>query len=254
MICLDVDLSNPGQFFGCCGIFELAQRLWPSTTAYFEGSSFVVSEGTLNELVSRVVQAPMTRLVSSDRAASPVLLGDPFDLRLDWWKDVGGGGRELKTWAGSMQGPRIAEAMRTFLPRAFEAARPFDYGTVVTDQEGKKVEPFYFDARRSGAASAIDTGFSVNDLHQVFKGAATVSFPAVEFLCLVGLQRFRPARVGSAFHFHVWREPLTITLASLAVCGVVGQASCRRKFSAPFHTDYAKSYSAAVVVNGEENE
>ena len=24
-----VDLSNPGQFFACCGLFELADRLWP---------------------------------------------------------------------------------------------------------------------------------------------------------------------------------------------------------------------------------
>lgn len=30
-----VDLSNPGQFFACCGVLELAGRVWPGTEGYF---------------------------------------------------------------------------------------------------------------------------------------------------------------------------------------------------------------------------
>jgi CRISPR-associated protein Csb3 len=26
---IPVDLTNPGQFFACCGLLELANRLWP---------------------------------------------------------------------------------------------------------------------------------------------------------------------------------------------------------------------------------
>jgi CRISPR-associated protein Csx14 len=26
---IPVDLTNPGQFFACCGLLELADRLWP---------------------------------------------------------------------------------------------------------------------------------------------------------------------------------------------------------------------------------
>lgn len=25
---INVDLTNPGQFFACCGLLELADRLW----------------------------------------------------------------------------------------------------------------------------------------------------------------------------------------------------------------------------------
>lgn len=35
-ISIPVDLSNPGQFFACCGLFELADRLWPGTEGWFE--------------------------------------------------------------------------------------------------------------------------------------------------------------------------------------------------------------------------
>lgn len=34
---IKVDVTNPGQFFACCGLFELAHRLWPGVEAYFDG-------------------------------------------------------------------------------------------------------------------------------------------------------------------------------------------------------------------------
>jgi CRISPR-associated protein Csb3 len=250
MIRVDVDLANPGQFFACCGLFELAHRLWPDTTGHFEGASLVLSQGDLQRLIERAAAAPLVSLVESDRAASPIELSVPFGLRLDWWKDVRGGGREIKTWAGSMRGPRIAEAMRSFLSRAFAADSPFDYGVIVTDDAGTKVEPFYFDARRSGTASALDTGFSANDLKHV----AILSFPAVEFFTLVGLQRFRPRREGVANYFYAWSEPLPITIAALVACGGIERPSARWRYSTPFHTKYAKSFSPAVFANGDQND
>ena len=38
-ICVPVDVTNPGQFFACCGLFELADRLWPGAEAWFEGEA-----------------------------------------------------------------------------------------------------------------------------------------------------------------------------------------------------------------------
>src|SRR5437773_11624901 len=45
---------------------------------------------------------------------------------------------------------------------------------VVYDESGKKVEPFYFDARRAINAHSRDVGFSPNDLQ-----LTTTAFPAV---------------------------------------------------------------------------
>ena len=37
-----VDVTNPGQFFACCGLLELADRLWPGVEGWFDGGgSFV---------------------------------------------------------------------------------------------------------------------------------------------------------------------------------------------------------------------
>jgi CRISPR-associated protein Csx14 len=36
---IPVDVTNPGQFFACCGLFELADRLWPGAEAWFEGEA-----------------------------------------------------------------------------------------------------------------------------------------------------------------------------------------------------------------------
>ena len=38
-ISIPVDVTNPGQFFACCGLFELAGRLWPGTEAWFDGEA-----------------------------------------------------------------------------------------------------------------------------------------------------------------------------------------------------------------------
>lgn len=37
---IDVDLTNPGQFFACCGLLELADRLWPGAEGWFEPKEF----------------------------------------------------------------------------------------------------------------------------------------------------------------------------------------------------------------------
>ena len=42
---ITVDPTNPGQFFACCGLLELADRLWRGAEGGFESenTSFVVS-------------------------------------------------------------------------------------------------------------------------------------------------------------------------------------------------------------------
>lgn len=32
---INVDVTNPGQFFACCGVLELASRIDPHSTARF---------------------------------------------------------------------------------------------------------------------------------------------------------------------------------------------------------------------------
>src|SRR5688572_21502685 len=39
---IPVDLTNPGQFFACCALLELADRLRPGAEGWFTGESFCI--------------------------------------------------------------------------------------------------------------------------------------------------------------------------------------------------------------------
>lgn len=246
MIRLDVDPTNPGQFFGCCGVFELAQRLWPRTTAHFEGARFVVSDGDLKELVMKAAQTPLEALEPANQTSSTLRLAEPFDLRLDWWKVE----RGLKTWAGRMSVDRIATSLQRDLPNTLSNGF-FDDGHVVVGADGKKVEPYYFDGRRGATALPLDVGFSSDAL-----SLETVAFSATEFFTLVGLQRFRPANTRSkprVYRYRAWRAPLPVTLAALATANVLTDDGQLFQFESAFRTDQRKhkAFSPAIPVHGD---
>lgn len=176
-VSIKVDLANPGQFFACCGLLELADRLWPTSgvQGVFGTDQFQLfadtDECSLKHIIERFVAADLQQLDSDDNAASPLHLGDPFELCLDWWRkhetpnkrriDLGGGD-QLKTWAGKQSGPLIFRMMRnTCLDINLQA--PFDDARAIYDNKKgttskKTISPFCFDARRDG--TSLDIGFS----------------------------------------------------------------------------------------------
>ncbi|MGH9345305.1 MAG: hypothetical protein ACRD19_16285 [Terriglobia bacterium] len=183
----------------------------------------------------------MNQADSEDDFSSPIELSSPFNLRLDWWKDTRSGGDRLKVWAGSMRNVRIARAMRAVLGwEEMQGERLLEHSTVVyeTSNAEKKVEPFYFDGRRGSTAQPIDIGFSPDSLQMT-----SLANPAVEFLCLVGLQRFRPMPIGTprVFDYYTWEIPLVACIAPLAVCGMLYEARLRGfRFENAFRTDQRK--------------
>jgi len=238
---VQVDISNPGQFFACCGLLELADRLWPGSEGYFNQQTFNINNtGNLAELIKTVVNTTISQIDPEDETASPIYFGKPFKLRLDWWKDEITGGTRLKVWAGSMRSFRIARAMQQAMEKIKDVERLFDYSSVVTDpgQPRKKVEPFYFDSRRGSNSRAIDIGFAPDSLSM-----STLAYPAVEFFCLVGLQRCRPFANGSRriFEYVVWNQPTSIMTAPAAVCNSFSNPNAAiYRFENAFRTDQRK--------------
>ena len=251
-ITFKVDVTNPGQFFACCGLLELADRLWPGAEGWFENAVFcVAAAGGLPELWTLIAHADLLALDPDDETASPLRLESPFGLTLDWWKDEQTGGRRLKTWAGRMSAVRIAQAMKAAILRAAESDLPFDYATVIFDPNDttKKIEPFYYDSRRGGSARPIDIGFSPDSLSM-----KTVAFPAVEFLCVVGLQRFRPAQSirRRFFEYHTWHTPLPPSMAAVATSGLaVLTDGIGYQFENAFRTDQKKHKSFLMATTME---
>lgn len=247
MIRIDVDASNPGQFFGCCGIFELAQRLWPHATARFEPGRFVVSVGDLEHLIAETASAPIEVLEPGNLTSSALRLAGRFDLRVDWWQVE----RGLKTWAGRMSVQRIAASLQRELPGA-PGRGLFDDGRVVVGADGKKVEPYYFDGRRGAAALPLDVGFSTDALSM-----ETVAYAATEFFTLLGLQRFRPLCVRPrVFRYRAWRASLSARLAALAAACVLADEGTVYQFESAFRTDQRKhkAFSPAIPVEGDGHE
>lgn len=247
MIRIPVDLTNPGQFFGCCGVFELAQRLWPGTTARFDAGQFVLSDGELGALIVKTAQTPLEVLEPANQTSSALQFADPFNLRIDWWKFE----RGLKTWAGRMSVDRIASSLQRDLPNTLTRGF-FNDGHVVVGADGKKVEPYYFDGRRGASALPLDVGFSADAL-----SLETVAFSATEFFTLVGLQRFRPAEVRlRVYRYRAWHAPLPATLAALVTANLIADEGPLFQFESAFRTDQRKhkAFSPAVPVYGDGNE
>lgn len=248
-ITLNVDLSNPGQFFACCGLFELASRIAPDALAWSDAKAplfHLANTPTLAELLGLVCCAELRQLDAEDATASALELGSPFDLRLDWWKTAGRDTSALKVWAGTMACPRIARAMshavRNALSDTFYASADiFADRRVVYDPDdaNKKVEPFYFDARRGPNAHSRDVGFAPDSLSM-----RTNTSPAVELLCLIGLQRAIPTPVHSKprhYMYCSWSIPLLIALLPAAVNGLLPDVSpCKYCFESWFRTGQRK--------------
>ena len=116
---INVDPTNPGQFFACCGLLELADRLWVGAEGRFEDDTFCIDaqtpEASLTKLLSAAHDIELDRdeIESSpkeeddaDGQVEPLNIVAPIQLRLDWWQD-----KSLKTWAGSMDARKIFLAM-----------------------------------------------------------------------------------------------------------------------------------------------
>lgn len=255
---VNVDPTNPGHFFACCGLLELADRLWEGAEGWFEGPLFIITcGGTLKSLIEQTAHADLVQLNMEDDTGSPVEIGQPFrPLRLDWWQDSLAGGKQLKIWAGTMESFRIARAMQsTMKNNPFHSSGLLDVGMVAFDPDNreKKVEPFYFDARRGPNAHSRDVGFSPNDLQMT-----TSAFPAVEFLCLVGLQRCLPIKTTQprVFDYFTWSEPLPVNIMAAAVTGSIPHIIDNRyRFENWFRTGQKKHKafrSAILIPTGEK--
>lgn len=222
-ITVNVDVTNPGQFFACCGLLELADRLWPGAEGWFgeDGCAFhLACDGTLPSLVDAIANAELVHTDPTDLYSSPLLLAGPFrSLSIDWWMTDRTGARDLKVWAGTMESVEIACAMQHAMRNnQFHSPNLFNVGMVVMTpgDSNKKKEPYYFDARRAGNAHSRDIGFSPNDLN-----LTSTAHPAVELLCLIGLQVARPAFTSETriYDYFTWKIPLPSSLLLAASTG-----------------------------------
>ncbi len=283
---VNVDPSNPGQFFACCGLLELADRLWPAAEGWFEERKFfIMSSSALSQLLEALAECQMTNTMTETQHArfkeitamsvkerkatsgvedegkeldrllreSHIVLGSPFNITLDWFSDGFAGGSRFKTWAGRQSVLDIATSMKDVLKRT--DWRNEDCLTFSARECGL---PFNFDSDLGAQGGAIDVGFSFDPLAgSTLTRIESTARPALELLAFVGLQRFRPEEIKgkNRFLYTVWNRPLAIEVASPAVCGalpIVGAS--RYEFRLLYRTKYLKSFLPAIPYSGGSDE
>jgi hypothetical protein len=91
---IDVDVTNPGQFFACCGLLELAHRLLQGDAIegwFDEGMFCIAAAGSAPDAFYRVFEGLLSTQIEEinargDRTTHPVRLA-AFGITLDWWID-----------------------------------------------------------------------------------------------------------------------------------------------------------------------
>lgn len=219
-ITVPVDLTNPGQFFACCGLLELADRLWPGAEGWFDDAKFCITsdspQHSLEALSKSVLDAELQVGNRCDCVELQLCVKRP--ILVDWWRDyVDCDAHHLRTWSGRQVGliGDTVKAIKAYLraPQGDESV--LDVERVVRKPSGEKVAPLGFDAGRVGTAQ--DLGSSADNLGQPIACCVWT-----ESLTLIALQRFglKPASDG-LFQYHAWCEPLTPIIAAVAARGVI---------------------------------
>jgi len=280
---IPVDLTNPGQFFACCGLLELADRLWPGAEGWFNDGNFnVACDGTLSDALSALVGCTLTNTMTEAQHArvkeipllpganrksaedeykelgkllreSPIVLMAPFNITLDWFTDDNAGGSRFKTWAGQQSVLTISTAMKDALKTTtWRTEKCLSY--FVT----KCGLPFNFDSDLGAQGGAIDVGFSFDPLAtSALTRIESSARPALELLAFIGLQRFRPTEIKgeNRFLYTAWNRPLPIQVAMPAACGALPIAGANRyEFRLLYRTKYLKSFLPAIPFTGGSDE
>jgi len=231
-ITVAVDVTNPGQFFACCGLLELADRLWPGAEGWFERTRFSVNVGNLEDVLEYLVRnTPQeVKKLESGLLIKPLLAplrfsfesGSPNLFTIDAWvtiaiqraKAVAVANRPWNFWSGQQTSFQIWSDLRTALIRQLPGLQTsveslFSHTMPVTGRFG-------FDP---GAAwNALDVGFSPNTQQM-----PVASSPATEMLAAIGIQRFRPLLSDDkkSFVYSTWGKPLAPSVAAAAAASLV---------------------------------
>ena len=265
-IVLHVDVSNPGQYFACCGLFELASRIAPEALAHFEQDDIskqwrfiiinsITRDGkplSLQNLLTKATNVQITAIEPDDKAQTPLKIGEPFNLRLDWWRYEGGPYGKLKTWAGQMSVCSVADDMKRALRTELMCKGSAIENILFARSVENAGQPYYFDANYAVNSQAQDVGFSVDKLKKGGVKLKTATVPAVELLCLIGLQRARPILAVNErgqerlYEYYVWKHELPISLVSATVSGFLTGGCQRLRFSNPSRAKDYRAFMPAV--------
>jgi CRISPR-associated protein Csx14 len=251
-----VDVTNPGQFFACCGLLEVAHRLWRKggVETWFADSRFWLARtdgqpASMAELVKAVVECDTQPVPIDDRKTDPIQLGDPIGIQLDWWRRRDGSTNLFKTWAANATSLQMFEKWRQPLRRSLASIN--DRPEHILSGTDRVQGSYGFDSDLGW--DALTVGFSFNE-HSDLKRLPTR--PAVELFGAIGLQRFFPNfdERAQSVRYSAWRVPLTAPVARVAALGLVPSVTLNRLRTRFVYRGSFKGLDTARIVRGDIDE
>jgi CRISPR-associated protein Csx14 len=209
-----MDPLNPGQFFACCGLFDLLTTRAPEIQAWFtlndqapRSGSFVLSGVDPTAVQSLILDLSRGRYEAVDhpeKSISPVVAYIGSDkVELDWWLDEFRlTTTNLKCWAGQVTSIRLFEELTPLIDQNISLDEVLNSSMPTKSK---------FGADPRSAWTALNFGFSPDQHNQ---SAAT--YPIVEILAAFGLQGFRPDASDRKVFYSIWTVPLQASVARLA--------------------------------------
>lgn len=281
-----VDPTNPGQFFACCGLLELADRLWNGVEGWFEkdGCQFCLRPQQISAnqkifssttIINELAACSLSNTMTVAQLARRDLLSTFPKKQMELDSDLETEKKELdKLWRES---PIVLHTPFNILLNWFVDGRAggSDFKTwagqqsVIDIARGMKIP---VDAGRFSLVSSNDwlreriTNDSLpfnfdSDLGGVgsdrdvgfsfdpLKTIKVQSRPLLELFAFVGLQRFRPVRIKAEnrYQFFLWLDPLGPEVAATASCGLLASPRLKAfEFRLLYRTKYLKSFLTAT--------
>lgn len=238
-ITVPVDLTNPGQFYACCALLELSDRLWPEgeVTGGFAAPRFGRSRFLIfgkasfgaRDVVRTLMECTRTPVdpyqpilgsngkpIPDAKKILPLQLAGRISIRLSWWLDeLSGRQTTFKMWAAH----NTSEGLINDMAAAVDVGKINDE-TVLQLKAGMTAR-LGIDTRSSW--NALDEGFSPND-----QNLPVDTYPATELLAAVGLQSFGPSQQNGGYVYASWSQPLPLTSARAVASGLVALSGTTR--------------------------
>lgn len=200
---INVDPTNPGQFFACCGLLEMADRPWGNAEGWFDARVFSIDcKGNLQDSLALLVMDPPERLEKLDGGlpVKPIIAplrftfdgGASYPLTVDAWTQVRIERRKPAVvsnppwnfWSGNQTFFEIWSGLGLELAKQLPRLKG-DAAEDILSRRLPLTGRFGFDP--GSAWNALDVGFSPNTQQM-----PVASSPATEMLAAVGIQRFCP--------------------------------------------------------------
>jgi len=249
-ISVNLDVTNPGQFFACCGLLELAHRFWLGAEGWFEKGHFrlraeVGEKGSLADMLTSLVRSEVRAGGNSTVSpkTEPFEVGPPISMRLDWWLRDDGTPNLLKTWAANATARQMFSKWRDPFEKNIENFIDAPENMLGVSERIQGSYGFDSDV----GWDALNVGFSLNE-HAGLKELPT--HPAVELLGAIGLQRCFPIlnEREQVVQYATWHIPLGAPVVRIAAIGGLPAVTIHRLYARFVYRGSFKGLDTATIV------